>query len=44
MLRKYESGKMNLHDILLDGDIVSIGDALSYALRVKDKHVILKFF
>ena len=35
---------MSLQDILLDGDIVSIGDALAYALRAKDKHILSKFF
>jgi len=44
MLRNYESRKMSLQDIILDGDIVSIGDALAEALITRDKHVIAQFF
>ena len=44
MLRNYESGKMGLQDIILDCDIVSIGDALAEALAARDKHVVAQFF
>ena len=44
MLRNYESRKMSLQDIILDCDIVSIGDALAEALIAKDKHLLAQFF
>jgi len=44
VLRNYESGKMSLQDIILDGDIVSIGDALTEAITTGDRHIVSQFF